>query len=374
MEVLLLISNMDIFRYKSKTPLSLNLSIGEPEEIDAIRIPLADSKVIIYDSYRQLDGESVRDGLIFDIFGEEIQQEKATDLANLFACILSFSSKTEVPRPKLVQKIKSEDGASTFEQRYALKEGINQSMPPQLSEVEEDLSKALTYKVLDASEEDEVFYKELRRALRYYRKSLTKIQIEDQFTDLFIALDALRSRLYDHYISENNPDEDEDDDWYGVRKFFDEELNHDFDNGVYTARCKLFHDGKTEEAVEQVNLLEEAVEKAFFVILGMKFDQYGERMDREAKRVGEEPALFLRGEIENYSIPDSEVNLELPRFDTSQIDLDLVSFRGENEILGVKIEHELGDFIELDSDGYKELEKGFGARGAGPEGTMEDLP
>lgn len=358
-----------IYRYQAKTPLSLSQSIFQPEETeDYIEAELYDGKAVIYDSYRKIGDESVREGLTFDIFLDEWEESEARGWKNLFASLLSFSSKTEVERPKLVQKIESSEDQPKLRQIYR----INRSMPPQIQKVDVDLFGELNNRLTRIYDEDRDLFRELGRAFNYYRKSLGEMKAEDQFTDLYIVLDALKLKLRDHYISENDADGSQRKK-YGLIQLFDEFSEHDFMDEIYEARCELFHEGKKQKAVSLVEELEEAVERALLLLLNIDYGQYEDTLSRDISRIGKEPAMFLSGNLENYEVPEDGIAIKLPHFDTDETTVDIIPIQeGDGE--GVGINPEIGDFIEAESDGITGFEAGFGARGTGPQGSMEDLP
>lgn len=228
----------------------------------------------------------MRDGLIFDIFLDEWDESEARGWKNLFASILSFSSKSEVKRPSLVQKIESEEDMAEFQQIYRL----NNSIPPESKIVDVEFFKGLNDALTTMYEEDRAAFRELGRAFMYYRKSLGEMKMEDRFTDLYIVLDALMMKLRDHYISKEGLDGSQDKK-FGLRELFDGFSENDFDEDVYEARCELFHEGKKQKAIEMVEDVEEAVERGICLLLDINYDHYEQILSQKPGRVGKRPCI-----------------------------------------------------------------------------------
>lgn len=320
-------------RYHSRTPVSL---VTREEEQENPKVKMRydfgdDTQIDILNSFVVSDGDILHTGLDFD-FRIEAQdrdsaKNKTEDIADDLVSLIAFTTNTEVSDPERVQTFEWEEK----EENEFTQNVLSQRWPvyTQLSPIDLDFYTRVQSLVYSdgLSESDR---RKLMRALYYYRKSLKVERAEDEFLNLFIALDAIEYLLkeiygpvaIEHKCGKCGEVAATDTDKASGRKSLYQEsdfLDIDFQK-VRQARHQLFHAGKKEEAVDYVDELRDGFRVGIATVMDIGVEEHPSQILGKKTTTLKDHEMIFEGKLKDFdpsvvdgprNIPSVDADVEL---------------------------------------------------------------
>lgn len=312
-------------RYHSQTPVSF---VTRQEEQENPKLKMRydfgdDLGVDILNSYIVSDDDILHAGLDFDFRIEASDRDSALnisgDIADDLVSLIAFTANTEVADPQWVQAFQWDN---TDENEFAQDTLVHRRpVHTKLSQLHLEFFKHV-HSLIYSDEMSESGKRKLMRAFYHYRKSLKSERAEDEFLNLFIALDAIEYLLRDLFgtmsiehtcgkcgeIAANDTDKAS-----GRKSLYQESdaLDVDFQK-IRQARHQLFHAGKKEEAVNYIDELRSGFRVGVASIMGIDAGDYPAPILGQKTTRLRDPKMIFEGRLEDFDPTDVDGPRSIP--------------------------------------------------------------
>ncbi|MEA1932466.1 MAG: hypothetical protein U9O06_13100 [Euryarchaeota archaeon] len=321
-------------RYHSRTPVSL-ITREEEQENPKAKMQYVfgeDITIDILNSFVVSGGDILHTGLDFDFKIKAQNRNSAIntteDIADDLVSLLAFTTNTEISDAERVQTFCWEDRKDNkFTQNVLVQ---NYPVYTQLSPIDlnfYDSIQSLVY----SDRLNESNKRKLMRSLYYYRKSLKAERAEDEFLNLFIALDAIEYILKDiygpltikHKCGKCGEIAATDTDKASGRKSLYKESDHLEANfqEIRQARHELFHAGKRERAIDYVTELRDGFRVGIAAVLDIDIEGYVDQILGKKTTTLKDHELIFEGKLEEFDPSAVDDARDIPAVD-AEIEFD----------------------------------------------------